>query len=82
MENDGSGVYQAAVQGIAAKDLDGTIFIAAGYSLNGTAYCTGVLAYSIGSYCVSQANYASDLQPLAQATAVYGYYAKAFFYTV
>jgi hypothetical protein len=79
MENDGSGVYQAAVQGIAAKDLDGTIFIAAGYSLNGTAYCTGVLAYSIGSYCVSQANYASDLQPLAQATAVYGYYAANYF---
>ena len=75
-----AGVYNAAVEGIAAKDLDGTIYVAAGYMSNGVAYCTGVLPYSIGSYCVSQANTSSDMQPFAAATAVYGYYAKAFFY--
>ena len=75
-----NGVYQAAVENIAAKDLDGTIYVAAGYNSNGTNYCTGVLAYSIGSYCVSQASTAGDMQPFAQAAAVYGYYAKSYFY--
>ena len=74
-----NGVYHAAVEEIAAKDLDGTIYVAAGYNSNGKNYCTGVLPYSIGSYCVSQASTAGDMQPFAQATAVYGYYAKAYF---
>lgn len=74
-----NGTYQAVVDGIAAKDLDSTIYISAGYVSNGVSYCTGVLAYSIGGYCVTQANTAGDMQPFARATAVYGYYAKQYF---
>ena len=79
MTNNG-GVYHAKVEGIAAKDLDRTIYVAAGYVSGSTSYCTGVLAYSIGAYCVAQANTAGSSQALAQATAVYGYYAKNMFY--
>lgn len=81
MKNDGTGIYHAVVEGIAAKDLDGTVYVTAGYVSNGTSYCTGVLAYSIGSYCVAQAATANAQQAFAQATAVYGYYAKELFYT-
>ncbi len=73
------GEYLAVVEGIAAKDLDGTIYIAAGYMSGGSSYCTGVLAYSIGSYCVTQANTTTAMKPFAAATAVYGYYAKVYF---
>ena len=75
------GRYHAVVEGIAAKDLDGTIYVAGGYTSGTTSYCTGVLAYSIGSYCLAQANAVTTMQPFAQATAVYGYYAKLNFYS-
>jgi hypothetical protein len=72
--------YQAAVESIAAKDLDQTIYVAAVYSDGTATYCSGVLAYSIGSYCVSQAaKTGDDISGLAAATAVYGYYAKIYF---
>ena len=74
-----TGTYETVVRGIAAKDLDQTVYVAAGYVSGGTSYCTGVLAYSIGSYCVSQAATADAISPFAQATAVYGYYAKQYF---
>ena len=73
------GEYTAVVEGIAAKDLDGTIYVAAGYVSDGVSYCTGVLAYSIGSYCVQQSSYTTTMQSFARSTAVYGYYAKAYF---
>ena len=73
------GQYQGELSGISAKDLDETIYVAAGYNSNGTSYCTGILPYSIGAYCVSQAAKGGSVQPLAQATAVYGYYAKQYF---
>lgn len=73
------GRYQGEVSGISAKDLDETIYVAAGYNSNGTSYCTGILPYSIGAYCVSQAAKGGDVKQLAEATAVYGYYAKQYF---
>lgn len=72
--------YKATVEGIAAKDIDRTVYISAGYMSDGVSYCTGVLAYSIGAYCVSKAASATDMQSFAAATAVYGYYAKAYLY--
>ena len=71
--------YCGVVENIAAKDLDGTIYVAAGYNADSTTYCTGVIAYSIGSYCVSQANGSTTMKPFAAAAAVYGYYAKNYF---
>ena len=75
-----SSLYKATVPNIAAKDIDGTVYIAAGYVSGGTSYCTGVLVYSLGTYCVSKAATTDTIQPLAAATAVYGYYAKGYFF--
>lgn len=77
-----NGQYQGDISGISAKDLDETIYVAAGYNSNGSSYCSGVLPYSIGAYCVSQAAKGGDVQQLAEATAVYGYYAKQYFKVV
>ena len=74
-----NGEYHGVVEGIAAKDLDGTIYVAAGYNSGTTTYCTGVLSYSIGAYCVSQATGSSTMKDFAAATAVYSYYAKQYF---
>ena len=71
--------YQAAVENIAAKDLDDTVYVACVYSDGTTQYCSGVLAYSIGAYCSAQAAKTGTLADLAAATAVYGYYAKQLF---
>lgn len=72
--------YWAEVSGIAAKDMDQTIFVAGFYSCDGTTYSTGVRNYSIGRYCQGiAAKDDSAQQLLAQATAVYGYYAKEYF---
>jgi hypothetical protein len=79
LADDGTGVYSAAIEGISAKDINKTIYVAAGYTNNGVSYCTGVLPYSIGAYCVSKAGVADNIQPLAKATAVYGYYAQQMF---
>ena len=71
--------YQAAVENIAAKDLDDTVYVACVYSDGTAQYCSGVLAYSIGAYCSAQAAKTGTLADLAAATAVYGYYAKQLF---
>jgi hypothetical protein len=72
--------YEAAVKGIAAKDLDSTIYVAAVYKSGSTTYCSGVLAYSIGAYCLDRiTNGSASMQNFASATAVYGHYAKQYF---
>ena len=72
--------YVANVAGIAAKELDKTIFVAIVYEVNGVRYCSGVIAYSVGRYLEQiAANTASAAQPLAAAAAVYSYYAKLYF---
>jgi hypothetical protein len=40
----------------------------------GNEYCTGIIAYSLSKYCMNQAD-GSSMGELAQATAIYGYYA-------
>lgn len=82
--NMGSGMtITGVVEGIAAQNLDDTIYVVAGYRSDGVSYCTGVLPYSIGAYCVSQvSNAAAEMKPVASAIAVYGYYAKAYFSSI
>lgn len=75
----GSTVYTAEITDIAAKEIDSIVYVAAVYESNGTRYCTGVLAYSLGAYCETKAAATTGIQPLAAATAVYGYYAKNYF---
>ena len=74
------GNYWGQVSGIAAKKLDDTYYVAGVYSdAEGNVYCTGVIAYSLSKYCMNNAKEGKTMQELAAATAMYGYYAKAYF---
>ena len=75
MEQDGNR-WCASVEGISAKDMDQTIYVAAIYKSGGTTYTTSVIAYSLGKYCQTMADSGNAL---GAAAAVYGYYAKAYF---
>ena len=75
MVQDGSN-WGAAVAGIAAKQLDETIYVAAVYTSDGVSYPTKVIAYSLGNYCKTVA---ASGEAFGAATAVYGFYAKAYF---
>ena len=80
LEGSGTGQYQGDIEGIAAKALSEAVYVACAYKdSNGTVWTSGVLGYSIGSYCTSQASKGSTIADLAMATAVYGYHAKAYF---
>ena len=68
--------WRATVDGIAAKDIDRTVYVAAMYHSGGTLHTTSVIAYSLGTYCQSVA---ANGNAFGAATAVYGYYAKAYF---
>ena len=73
------GTYWAQVSGIAAKQIDDTYYVAAVYSSSGETLCSGVIAYSLSKYCINHAKDGDVMQDLAAATAMYGYYAKAYF---
>jgi hypothetical protein len=75
----GTGEYSGDIVGISAKNLSEAVYVAAVYTSNGTTWTSGVLGYSIGAYCSSQASKGADVAALAKATAVYGYHAKAYF---
>ena len=75
-----TGEYRGDITGIAAKSLSEAVYVAAAYQdSNGTVWTSGVLGYSIGAYCASQATKGGDIATLAMATAVYGYHAKQYF---
>jgi hypothetical protein len=75
----GTGEYSGDIVGISAKNLSEAVYVAAVYTSGGTTWTSGVLGYSIGSYCSSQASKGADVAALAKATAVYGYHAKLYF---
>jgi hypothetical protein len=75
----GTGEYRGDITGIAAKELTEAVYVAAVYTNGGTTWTSGVLGYSIGAYCSSQASKGGDIADLAKATAVYGYHAKQYF---
>ena len=75
----GTGEYRGDITGIAAKALSDAVYVAAVYENGGTTWTSGVLGYSIGAYCSSQASKGGEIAGLAMATAVYGYHAKAYF---
>lgn len=75
----GNNIYHGIVEGIAAKDLDRTIYAAAVYSDGLTRHCSGVIAYSIGTYCAAQAASNTPMKDFAASAAVYSYYAKQYF---
>ena len=80
MTGSGASEYRGDITGIAAKAISEAVYVAAAYKdANGTVWTSGVLGYSIGAYCSSQASKGGDIAALAEATAVYGYHAKAYF---
>jgi hypothetical protein len=79
LEGSGTGEYRGDITDIAAKELSEAVYVAAVYENGGTIWTSGVLGYSIGTYCSSQANKSGSIAGLAKATAVYGYHAKQYF---
>jgi hypothetical protein len=76
----GGNLYVGAYEGIAAKQIDETVFVAGVYTSGGVRYSSPVISYSLGAYCAEQiANGSATMQEFAKATAVYGNYAKAYF---
>ena len=77
------GQYWGEVAGIAAKDMDKTYYVSCVFKHNGTYTTTGIIPYSLGKYCEVKAAASGDAQKVfAQATAVYGYYAKGYFASI
>ena len=79
MDGSGTAEYRGDITGIAAKALGEGVYVAAVYSDGTNTWTSGVLGYSIGAYCSSQATKGGTIADLAMATAVYGYQAKAYF---
>ena len=81
MQNvEGSSIYTAAVEGIAAKRVNQPVFVVGVYESEGVQYCTGVIPYSLGAFCSQLAAKGSETaKALAEATAVYGDCAKQYF---
>ncbi len=79
LEGSGTGSYRGDITGIPAKALSEAVYVACAYKNGGTVWTSGVLGYSIGAYCSSQASKGGTIADLAMATAVYGYHAKQYF---
>ena len=79
MEQDASGYYTATYDGLAAKQMGDVIYIAAVYESNGETHTTGVIAYSLYTYCNDAVTYKQPSAEIAKAAAVYGYYAEKYF---
>ena len=73
--------YLGVVEGIAAKEVDETVYCAAVFTdADGNTCTSGIIAYSLSKYCIKNATSADiGMQNLAKATAVYGYYAENYF---
>ena len=77
---DGGDRFVGAYEGIAAKQIDETVFVAGVYTSGGVRYSSPVISYSLGAYCKDQiANGSDTMKAFAAETAVYGFYAKAYF---
>ena len=72
-----NGTFWAQLTDIPAKGIDDTIYVAATYEVDGVTYCTGIVAYSISTYCLNQAD--GPMGDLAFATAAYGCFARWYF---
>jgi hypothetical protein len=80
---DTNGMWWGQVAGIAAKEMDDTYYVSCVFESNGETVTTGVIPYSLGKYCSDKAAANGDAQQsFAQATAVYGYYAKNYFASI
>jgi hypothetical protein len=78
MRAEENGSYWAQIDGIAAKYLDETYYVAGVYTdAAGNTCCTGVISYSLSRYCLNKTE--GSMAKLSMATAMYGYYAARYF---
>ena len=74
------GEYIGSYAGIAAKQIDETVFVAGVYESNGVRYSSPVITYSLGSYCKDQIESGSaTMKAFSEATVVYGDCAETYF---
>ena len=77
----GDGWYMESVTGMAARQIDDTMYVSMTYTSGGKSYCSGTVPHSINSYCadlIKDADTDAERE-LAEAIVVYGYYADAYF---
>ena len=75
--------YIGSYAGIAAKQIDETVFAAAVYESDGVRYRSPIITYSLGSYCRDQIVNGSDtMKAFAEATVVYGDAARTYFVNI
>jgi hypothetical protein len=70
--------YQGIYAGIAAKDIDKTVYVMAVYQSEGETCMSGIVSYSIEQFCRSQASRGTVNAPMCEALTVYSYYAKIY----
>ncbi|MBQ7134431.1 MAG: hypothetical protein IJO20_08070 [Ruminococcus sp.] len=74
------GIYRADITDIGLMGMNNALYTSVVYEAEGTNYCTGINAYSLAQYLAANAdNSDARLSTLAQASVVYGYYAKNLF---
>ena len=74
-----NGAYQASVTGIAAKDIDKTIYAVGVYESDGVTYTTGVISYNLNTYFDILPQVRPACQGVCEAAVVYCDYAKLYF---
>jgi hypothetical protein len=78
IQPDGS-YYQVVYGGIAAKQVDDTIYVMAVYESEGETCMSGVVSYSIEHFCRSQVSRGTENKDLCEMLTIYSYYAKVYF---
>ena len=74
----GDGSYTARVTGISAKNAGDTVYVCGVYESEGVTYMTGVLEYSVSTYCKNLNSQEGTIKDLTAAAGVYTYYAREF----
>ena len=74
-----NGQYVGSLSGFVARKLNTPVYVAMVYSDGTTTQSSGVLPYSVGEYCSNFAGTQDAFAPMAEATAIYGFYAKQYF---
>jgi hypothetical protein len=71
--------YQGTVSGIAAKDLDKTVYVLAVFESDGETCMSGITSYSIEQYCRNQVASGTKNQAMCEALTIYSYFTKVYF---
>ena len=71
--------YSGVYEGLAAKEIDDTVYAVGIYESDGMQYTTGVMSYSLAQYCKNAVKKNESTADLAKATTIYSYYAKILF---